>query len=476
MIKLRDYQLQLIDQLRTFIREGKKRLVMSAPTGAGKTIMFSYMVSEHLKRGGKVLVFTHRTELLKQAGGAFKKFNLKPELITASGKPDLDKPLHVAMVETFNRRQEKYKDFLYTKSLIIIDECHLASFDKLFTYLPENAIVIGATATSYRKGKEIKGLNEMYQEICQVVDTPDLIKDGFLSPAKTFGVQIDLSKAKKKGDDYDTKSIYEETKLYKGVVENYKNICPGTKAILFASNVASSKQVCEEFNINGIIAKHIDGETPTKEREEILQWYDKTPNAIVCNCGILNAGFDQPDIKTVILYRATTSLPLFLQMCGRGSRTHENKTHFNILDFGNNIKRMGFWENARIWGLEKDVKRENKQEAIKTKDCPECNAILPGSVKKCPYCDRQFTKTKEEEENEIIAKLVELTKPQVFSLAKRATLKEKILLVKANKIKASYLLHQMNDIQEARQFIEMLGYKPGWEFYNRDRFKVFQNG
>ena len=475
-MELRSYQTQLIESLREKLKEGKKRLVMSSATGSGKTVMFTYMVKQHLQKGGKALVFTHRTELLKQAGGTFNKFGLKPELITAKNKPDMSKPLHVAMVETFNRRIKAYQDFLNTRTLIIIDECHLASFDKLFEHISKDTIVIGATATSYRKGKAVKSLDEMYDDICQVIDTPDLIDMGFLSDAKTFGVKIDLKDAKKKGDDYDTSKIYETNKIYEGVVQNYKRICPNTKAILFASNVDNSKQVCNEFNNNGIVAKHIDGETPEWLRKEILEWFDKTPNAVVCNCGILNAGFDQPDIETVILYRATTSLPLFLQMCGRGSRKTETKNTFTILDFGNNIKRLGFWQDMRIWSLEKDVKRESKEDAMKTKDCPSCNAILPIAVLNCKYCGHIFVKSAKEDEENRIAELIELSKPQAYNMAKRGTLVDKVLLVKAKKIKAAYLLHQMTDIEEAREFIKLLGYKAGWEFYNKDRFKVFQNG
>jgi superfamily II DNA or RNA helicase len=474
-MELRSYQSQLIESLRAKIKEGKKRLVMSAPTGSGKTVMFTYMVSQHLKKGGKALVFTHRTELLKQAGGTFSKFGLSPNLIKANSTPDLSQPLHVAMVETFNRRMEKYSAFLKSRTLIIIDECHLASFDKLFDYFSKDTVIIGATATSYRKGKGVKGLDEMYEDICQVIDTPQLVEMGFLSTAKTFGVKIDLSKAEKRGEDYDTSRLYETNKIYQGVVENYKRIAPGTKTILFASNVESSKQVCNEFNLNGILAKHIDGETPSWKRTEILQWFDKTPNAVVCNCGILNAGFDQPDVRTVILYRATTSLPLFLQMCGRGSRMAEGKIEFTILDFGNNIKRLGFWEDSREWSLKKDQKRDSKEDAMKTKDCPECNAILPTAVTFCKYCGHIFQKREKEKEEELIAKLVELSKPQAFKLARQADIKGKVLLVKAKKIKAAYLLHQMTDVNEARAFIKELGYKQGWEYYNRDRFKVFQN-
>ena len=51
--------------------------------------MFTYLISEHLKRGGNVLVLTHRSELLKQAGSSFEKFGLTPEYITSGSKPDL---------------------------------------------------------------------------------------------------------------------------------------------------------------------------------------------------------------------------------------------------------------------------------------------------------------------------------------------------------------------------------------------------
>ena len=117
MIKLRPYQTDIVDSLRLTL--GKhRRSVLCAPTGAGKTIMFTYMISEHLKRGGNVLVLTHRTELLKQSGSSFQKFGLSPEYITAGSKPDLTAKLHVCMVETLERRKEAYNEFIQSKSLV----------------------------------------------------------------------------------------------------------------------------------------------------------------------------------------------------------------------------------------------------------------------------------------------------------------------------------------------------------------------
>src|SRR5690554_5076878 len=187
MIKLRPYQRELIQKLRTNLRSGNRRIVLCAPTGAGKTIMFTYIAKRHIEKGGRVLVFTHRKELLSQAGGSFKKFGLEPELITAGSNPDLSKTLHVSMIETFDRRLEEYSLFLASRTLIIIDEAHLNSFTKVFPEVPDGAIVLGATATPYRKGKKLPELSEFYQDLVQGIDTPELVEMGFLSPARTYG-------------------------------------------------------------------------------------------------------------------------------------------------------------------------------------------------------------------------------------------------------------------------------------------------
>ena len=120
--------------------------------------------------------------------------------------------------------------------MIIIDEAHLNSFNKLLPYISDNTLVIGATATPYRKGKNIPSLDDFYQDLVQDIDVPELLELGYLSKPMTYGIEIDLSKAKKIGDDYDTSRYYEENKTYIGVVENWERICKNTKTILFANN------------------------------------------------------------------------------------------------------------------------------------------------------------------------------------------------------------------------------------------------
>lgn len=461
---LRDYQQKIIGALRSSILAKNKRIVMCAPTGSGKTVMFSFMVTEHLKKGGRVLIFTHRKELLKQAGRGLEN----AEYIKAGSYPSLDGCLHISMIETFARRIEKYDYFLQTRTMIIFDEAHLENFTKIFKHISPETIVIGATATPERKGKQ-NSLSDFYTDLVQDVDTIDLIEMGFLSRAKSYGVEIDLSGCKKSGDDYDTSKYYEENKLYLGVVENYERLAKHKKTIVFSSNVKNSIDLCAEFNEHGYNARHIDANS--NNREDVFEWFDKSTDGILCNCGIATTGFDQPDVECVILYRATTSLTLFLQMVGRGSRITPTKKEFTILDFGNNIKRLGFWENPRIWSLQKKVKKEG---VAPVKFCPGCGAIVGAKVKECEYCGYKWKETEKEIKEREFAELKLLTQKEAYNRLKTGSIYQAVDLVRAKKISAFYVLHQMTDIDDARLFINLMGYKKGFEYANKDRFKVFR--
>jgi len=164
---------------------------------------------------------------------------------------------------------------------------------------------------------------------------------------------MDLKGIKQLRGEYDPKGVakmYDNNKVFNGVISNYKRIGEGLKTLVFCSTIESSKQLVSEFIKAGYNAKHMDAKS--SNRAELLEWFKNTPEAILSNVGILNTGFDEPTIRNVILYRVTRSLPLYLQMVGRGSRTTKTKNEFNLLDFGNNIARFGFWHIDRDWTLE----------------------------------------------------------------------------------------------------------------------------
>ena len=103
------------------------------------------------------------------------------------------------------------------------------------------------------------------------------------------------------------------------------------------------------FKKAGYPIAHLDNTNTKKERELILKWFNKTPNAIITSVSILTTGFDEPTIEAIILNRATKSLTLYYQMIGRGSRVLNNKSTFDVVDLGNNFHRFGPWGADLDW-------------------------------------------------------------------------------------------------------------------------------
>ena len=409
-MNLYEYQQKTINKLREYILTGVKKLIMCAPTGAGKTVMFSFMLKSAIGRGKKCMVLTHRTELLLQAGGILSGLDCEVINLDAKMKTIKNSNLYVAMAQTLTRRlkNEIYRELLNSLDLIIIDESHLQSFNSILPYINEKTIIIGATATPLRTGNQTS-LDEFYQHIVEEVTISYLIENSYLSKPNYYGFKVDLKNIKTKGGDYDSESLGDfmsNNKIFDGVYENYCKITPGQKALIFSPNVASSKKIVYELKTKGLDIKHLDGETPAGERKEILQWFKNTPGALLSNVGVLTAGYDEPSIEVIILYRATKSLSLYLQMCGRGSRTTKTKNEFTVLDFGNNIYTHDFWHIDRQWSLQKEVKEKG---IAPVKNCKNCNAIIPAQQKVCDYCGEKQPETEKQKQEKILIELQKIT-------------------------------------------------------------------
>ena len=66
-LELRPYQETARQKVQEEWKEGKKRTLLVLPTGTGKTIVFSKIIEDRVKKGERVLVIAHRGDLLEQA-------------------------------------------------------------------------------------------------------------------------------------------------------------------------------------------------------------------------------------------------------------------------------------------------------------------------------------------------------------------------------------------------------------------------
>lgn len=60
--------------------------------------------------------------------------------------------------------------------------------------------------------------------------------------------------------------------------------------------------------------------------------------------------------------------------------------------------------------------------------------------------------------------------------AEKSSLEEKARMAKAKLISPYWVLHKLNNREEAEEFISLMGYKKGWVYMNKDRFKCLQDG
>ena len=406
-MNLRPYQIKAKEEIRASFQNNNFAVVLCSPTGSGKTVTFADIARESVKNGFVVMIAVDRTELLDQAKKKLIEYGLNPAVITAGKTMKRNASCYVATVQTLKRR------VFPEINLLIIDECHKQIFDPVIKIYKEAGVyIIGATATPARTGK-MKQLSDLYDDIIETTTVGELIQASFLVPAVTYSVKMDASKLAIKGGEYDNKEMFDmfdKKKLYDGVVEKYNRFTPNTKAICFNVNIEHSKNVMSAFNEAGISAVHVDGKTPKQQREAIFKAFKAGQFKVLCNVDIATTGFDEWTIETVIVNRVTLSLPLWLQMGGRGSRItpsecagvsgYLQKEHFNLLDMGGNVYKLGFWEQERIWNL--THKNNDKAGVAPVKECPEerldenfkrgCGCIIPAPAPFCKYCGFVFPK------------------------------------------------------------------------------------
>ena len=333
----------------------KHHLLYQLPTGGGKTVIFSEIVRRYLSNNDKkVVVLTHRIELCKQTSKMLKGFGVTNKIINSKVKelPDQNEySCFVAMVETLKNRINDEKLHLDNIGLVIIDEAHYNSFRKLLNSF-KNAFILGVTATPLSSNIKLP-MHQSYDELIVGDTISSLIDKGFLAKATTYSYDVGLTSLKVGiNGDYTVKSsddLYTNSMMQEKLLHAYTERSIGKKTLIFNNGIHTSLYVYETFREAGYDIRHLDNTSSSEERKDILQWFKKTPDAILTSVGILTTGFDEPTVETIILNRATKSLTLYYQMIGRGSRKLPGKDEFTVIDLGNNAARFGLWSEPVNW-------------------------------------------------------------------------------------------------------------------------------
>lgn len=389
-MQLREYQTKLIDAARESFGRGNKFPLIVAPTGSGKTVLFSAFTKGIVAKGNSVLILAHRIELLEQISKTLVKFNLSHSVI-APNYPDYPNDrVHVGSVFTCARRELKNYD------VVIIDEAHhcigASTFGKVIARVNPKWR-LGVTATPCRLSGE--PLGEMFDDLILGPTTRELINQNHLSDYRIFAPgNVSLAGVHTRGGDFVTaeiESAMDKPAITGSAINEYKKHADGKRALVFCTTIKHAENVRDQFIAAGYRAENLDGTMDSKTRSAVVSKFTTGETQVLTSVNVVSEGFDLPAIEVAILLRPTQSTSLYLQQVGRALRIFPGKTQAIILDHAGNTARHGLPCSERVWSLTSKIKPVKASESSPSvKICEKCFAAQESGKPQCIFCGFVF--------------------------------------------------------------------------------------
>ncbi len=395
VINLFNDQNRLVNKARASIGGGCKRLLIQAATGCGKSVMGTYMIQQANLRGNSCAFVVPRRELLSQMAETWYKFGVNYSYVASGQFFDPKSENHICSMQTLIKRPE-----VINPKILFIDETHYATtqLKRIAEYYAERGtIIIGLSATPWRMNG--KGLGDIYSDMVEGETVRWLIDNKRLSQYEMFGVSSpDFSGIKTSNGEYQKKQMDERMEqdrvLIGDAVGHYKKHANGKLNVVFCQSIKHSKITAQAFKDAGIPAAHMDAETPSHVRSQMIQDYADRKLHVLTNVDLMCFGFDLASqvgrdvtVECMSDLRPTQSLALQMQKWGRVLRYKDYPAL--IFDHANNFKKHGApcWD--RDWTLA-DRNRKQRKEAEeeadeKQRQCEFCFHIHEPAPK-CPKC------------------------------------------------------------------------------------------
>ncbi len=337
-ITLRSYQQDAIDACNAAWALGQRRLLVSWPTGAGKTMLFSHVIKERLALGQRCLVIAHRGELLDQA----MRTMLVVDPWTHVGRVQANRNGATAQVVYASIQtiaNAKRLASLGSFGLVVVDEVHHASartywevLAKLGCWQDGGPDLLGVTATMDRA--DGKDLGTIFETVAHTYGITDAIEAGYLCPprGRLVATDLDMSKVRTTAGDYNAADLgaeMERVDIAGAIVRAWQGwAADRSRTVVFVPLVAIAEHVAEAFQRAGVDAAAVHGSMRSDERRRILGGRHK----VLVNAMLLTEGWDDPEVDCIVWARPTQSRALFQQSVGRGLRLFPGKQECLVLD------------------------------------------------------------------------------------------------------------------------------------------------
>ncbi len=407
---LRDYQTNSVSEIRAAFTEGHRAVCYVAPTGSGKTVLFTHIAEGLFRKGRRAWILCHRRELLAQTSAALAKFGVPHGMVSPQYPSDYAQPIQVASIQTIINA--KRQEGLEAPHLIIADECHHAVSKTWAAVigLHPGAKLLGVTATPMRL--DGVGLRQVFDAMVLGPTVQGLIDGGHLAKVRCYAPAplVDLSGVKTVLGDYalgELENRVNRKAVTGDAIGHYRTHVKGAPAIAFCVSVAHAHAVAEEFRTAGYRAAAVDGGMNDADRKARIGGLADGAVQVLTSCELVSEGLDIPIVTAALLLRPTQSLGMHRQQIGRILRPAPGKEYAIVMDHVGNLERHGLPTEEIEWTLDGKQKRAKP---MPLKQCPACYVSVAVHVAACPACGFVWpVKSKPREVEQIAGELVEVT-------------------------------------------------------------------
>lgn len=399
-----DHQRRAQQEVIRVLTSPEPRVMLHMPTGAGKTRTALHVVANVLRRRAPSVVvwLAYSEELCDQAASEFENAwshlgdrHVDLYRFWGSGRAldidDVNDGFMVAGLAKTFERAKRDGDFIARladrTSLVVIDEAHQAvaeTYSFLLDFLverQESTGLLGLTATPGRTWDDPsvdEALASFFRQQKVTLHVPGhdnpvdyLISEGYLArpifrslpydpgepltsaQLRVLASALDVSEAV-------LQRLAEDEQRNMMIVHTVEDLARRHERVLvFAATVSHATLLATVLQARGLDAVAVTATTPRDERSRnITRYKNNEPGLrVLCNYGVLTAGFDAPRTSAAIIARPTKSLVLYSQMIGRatrGARAGGNAeaeivtvVDTNLPGFGDMSDSFGNWED--VW-------------------------------------------------------------------------------------------------------------------------------
>jgi DNA repair protein RadD len=357
-MKLRDYQLEPVAIGIEFFNTPKMApSIIVAPTAFGKSIVIAY-IAKGINE--KVLVIQPSKELLEQNYNKLINLGGKASIYSASmGEKEIGDITYATIGSIINIAW-KFRELGITK--VIIDECDRYPRDKngqlrKFIDGMKATHVLGLTATPlklqtnmgetgpYSKLVMLTNRSKhgtFFKHIIHVSQIEEIVKMGFWTPLEYQSYDFDTGALvyNSSGAEYTNDSIaraYENQNLQDKIVKKVRELQDRKSILIAVPTIVQATQLAGKIPSAAVV----HGETPTGERNRIIEEFRNQKIRVIVQVNVLTVGFDYPELDCLITGRPTASISWWYQFVGRGTRIHDNKQNCLVVDFVGAVDKFG---------------------------------------------------------------------------------------------------------------------------------------